>query len=184
MDAHPRPVPSPAGSTATRTEPASRLALARHRVKSYTPCSYAQPPIRHRWPVRRVRTHRRQVVAIIAAAIAYSWWASGLHPFTATCYVAVGLPTAVVIWLVIARPTDRTQPVTLRRALPWLVLVATGVVLEIAGLALGGRSANVPTLSTVIDHALPSHGVRFVLYLAWLATAASMVRTGPTASCR
>ena len=135
--------------------------------------------VRHRWLVRRVRAFRRQVVAIVAAASAYSWWASGLEPFTATCYVAVSLPIALVIGLVIFRPTGRTQPVTVRQALPWLVLVAAGVVLEIAGLALGGRSASVPTLSTVIDHALSSHAVRFVLFLAWLATAVPMVRPGP-----
>jgi hypothetical protein len=41
--------------------------------------------------------------------------------------------------------------------------------LEVAGLALGGRSSAVPTLSTVVDHALAWHAVRFVLFLAWLA---------------
>ena len=47
------------------------------------------------------------------------------------------------------------------------ILLAVG--LEAVGLALGGRSAGVPTLSTVIDHALGRHGVRFVLFLGWLA---------------
>jgi hypothetical protein len=57
----------------------------------------------------------------------------------------------------------------LRSTFPWVVLLLLAVGLEVAGLALGGRSTEVPTLSTVIDHALGWHGVRLALFLGWLA---------------
>jgi hypothetical protein len=41
--------------------------------------------------------------------------------------------------------------------------------IEAAGLALGGKSAQVPTISTVVDHAIAWHFVRFVLFAGWLA---------------
>jgi hypothetical protein len=40
--------------------------------------------------------------------------------------------------------------------------------LEGLGLALGGRSKTVPTLSTVIDHALAWHALRLILFCGWL----------------
>lgn len=61
---------------------------------------------------------------------------------------------------------DRLQ---LRRTFPWVVLVLVAVGLEATGLALGGRSEAVPTLSTVVDHALAWHVVRFVLFCGWIA---------------
>jgi hypothetical protein len=68
--------------------------------------------------------------------------------------------------------------VGLRWVLPWLLvaLVATGF--EGLGLALGGRSATVPTMSTVIDHALAWHALRLVLFCGWLLIgSAPVIRT-------
>jgi hypothetical protein len=45
------------------------------------------------------------------------------------------------------------------------------VALESLALALGGRSAAVPTLSTVVDRALVWHLARFGLLCLWLAAA-------------
>ena len=82
------------------------------------------------------------------------------------------LPTASAHsdWCLDGRGRRRAQPrigeaITPRRGLPWLLiaLVATG--LEGIGLALGGESASVPTLSTVIDHVLAWHLVRMVILL-------------------
>ena len=44
-----------------------------------------------------------------------------------------------------------------------------GIGLEGVGLTLRVGSAEVPTLSTVVDHALVRHGHRFVLCCGWLA---------------
>jgi hypothetical protein len=55
--------------------------------------------------------------------------------------------------------------------MPWVALLALAVGLEAAGLALGGRSTTVPTVSTVIDRTMVWHISRFVLFAAWLAVA-------------
>ncbi len=115
-------------------------------------------------------------IAVFAAVAVYAWWAAGLAPFTATAYTAVALPVvglAVAAFVLPdgARSGTPGGPDAPPRygALPWVALLLAAVALETAGLALGGRSSNVPTLSTVIDHALAWHGVRFALFLAWLA---------------
>ncbi|MCQ4118126.1 hypothetical protein [Rhodococcus tibetensis] len=64
---------------------------------------------------------------------------------------------------------------TLLSVLPWLILLVLAVGLEGVGLALGGRSTSVPTLSTVIDYALAWHPVRFVLFCGWLAVGGAPV---------
>lgn len=113
--------------------------------------------------------------ASAVAAGAYGWWASGLRPFTWTAYAAVGLLVAVVSGTAIARRGSRAASdasgttVNLRRAWPWIALCAAAVVLEVVGLALGGRSAAVPTLSTVVDRALAPRAARCAMYVAWLA---------------
>jgi len=111
--------------------------------------------------------------------VAYGWWATGLEPFTATAYAAVAV-SAVALVLVSYRvaPTgsaaggerrDAAPRLAVGRLWPWLVLGALAVALEVVGLALGGRSPTVPTLSTFTDHALAWHGTRLALFLAWLA---------------
>jgi hypothetical protein len=116
------------------------------------------------------------VAGAVAAALA-AWWATGLPPFSITAYVAVGLPAAALLAVVVGRSLGLGHSMakpgraifTLRSVFPWLVLLALGLGLETLGLALGGRSAGVPTLSTVVDHALAWHGLRFVLFCGWLA---------------
>jgi hypothetical protein len=119
-------------------------------------------------------------MGVLAAVAAYSWWATGLAPFTTSSYVAVFLPVAGLATAACVLPSpSRSASRSDRpgrpggspwyRALPWVALLVVAFALEAAGLALGGRSSAVPTLSTVVDHALAWHAVRFVLFLAWLA---------------
>jgi hypothetical protein len=112
-------------------------------------------------------------IAAVAGVAAYAWWAAGLAPFTSTAYVAVALPVAGVAVSAVLIPTGPRSPRSAGRpaygALPWVGLLVVAVALEATGLALGGRSSAVPTLSTVVDHALAWQGVRFVLFVAWLA---------------
>ena len=114
-----------------------------------------------------------------AAAVVYAWWATGTTPFTARSYAAVGIPVAIVAAVSLTPwPTARAaapppddgphQSGALHRSLPWLVIAAVGAGLEGAALALGGRFAAIPTLSTVVDHALGHHVARCALFLAWL----------------
>ncbi len=123
----------------------------------------------------------------VVIAVAYAWWATGVAPFTARAYLAVGIPAAALLalaafapWLGRTPPPNDARPPgaigpsrgersQLRRSLPWLALFLVAAGLEGAGLALGGRSEAVPTVSTVIDHALARHTVRFALFCAWLA---------------
>ena len=119
-------------------------------------------------------------LAVGAVVAVYAWWATGLPPFTAGASLAVGLPVLALIGVALAvgprrhggsgpsnRPTS--DPTGLRTAFPWLMILLAALTLEGVGLALGGRSAAVPTLSTVVDHALAWHAVRFALFCGWLA---------------
>ena len=114
-----------------------------------------------------VVTTRRLLGLVVggAAACAYAWWATGLAPFTTTATVAVAVPVLGFGVAAVATWPSRGAPPPWpgwARAWPWAVLVVLAVGLEVVGLALGGRSAGVPTLSTVVDRAL-----------AWLAVAAA-----------
>ena len=110
-----------------------------------------------------------------AAASVYAWWATGTQPFTLIAYVAVGIPVILAGAVALGRPASRvtSPPPTLDgglwRAAPWIVILALAVGLECTALALGGRSPDVPTLSTVVDHALGRHALRFLLFWGWLA---------------
>jgi DMSO reductase anchor subunit len=63
----------------------------------------------------------------------------------------------------------RAGNATFANIAPWLLLLLAAVVLEVIGLALGGRSSTVPTLSTVVDHLLVRHVGRWLLYVTWMA---------------
>jgi len=128
------------------------------------------------------RSSSRLVLVVLLAVCGYSWWFTGLRPFTTTAYLALGLPVvALVAVMVIAsrlpdhvsaehleRHQSNVPALNLHRLLPWVTILLIAIGLEVAGLALGGRSKSVPTVSTVIDHALAWHGVRFLLFGAWL----------------
>jgi hypothetical protein len=60
-----------------------------------------------------------------------------------------------------------------RWALPWLLVALAAAGLEGLGLALGGRSKTVPTLSTMIDHALAWHALRLILFCGASTSAGS-----------
>jgi len=118
-------------------------------------------------------------VGIGVAAAFYAWWATGVPSFSLRAYIAVGLPTLMLLVATIIGPASGRVEATSAtfhggsyrppRVFPWVILLALAVTLEGLGLALGGRSQAVPTLSTVIDHSLSRHVVRFILFCAWLA---------------
>ena len=117
------------------------------------------------------------LVGIGVAAVLYAWWATGVPPFTLRAYIAVGLPALMLLVAAIIGPASGPVESSSatgaayrpRRVFPWVILLVLAVSLEGLGLALGGRSQAVPTLSTVTDHALSRHFVRFILFCAWLA---------------
>jgi hypothetical protein len=112
----------------------------------------------------------------------YAWWASGVRPFTTLAYVLIALPSLLVVVAYLSLGAlspgrsdvtryyrERADGITLKNVAPWLVVVALVVALEVVGLALGGRSRDVPTLSTTVDHLLIWHWGRWLLYVAWLS---------------
>lgn len=117
------------------------------------------------------------VKSVVVVLAAYAFWATGLRPFTAPAYLAVGIPVLVLACgaVVDDRRVPPTPRVTLRSVWMWLALLTVALGLEVVALALGGRSASVPTLSTVIDYALTRHVVRFVLFCGWLALGAAPI---------
>jgi hypothetical protein len=126
-------------------------------------------------PVPAVRSALGRI-AFVTCIAAYAYWATGLRPFTLSCYVTVGIPVAVVGSVVVRAgrgpaggPQRRdADAIALRCLPPWLLVALIASGREGLGLALGGRSTAVPTLSTVIDHALAWHAARVVLFCGWL----------------
>jgi hypothetical protein len=123
----------------------------------------------------------KRVTVVVVLVIAYAWWDTGVAPFTSLSYSLIAVPSIVAVALYASRGafarhrTDitnyyrsRTRHVSLSSIAPWLVVLLGAATLEVVGLALGGQSTSVPTLSTTVDHLLERHWERCVLYTAWL----------------
>jgi hypothetical protein len=132
----------------------------------------------------------REATALVIGigAVGYAWWATGLRPFTRSADVAIAIPVfllAVAAWGKTPRSSGGASRFIRKGAvgspsrygaLPWIALGLLAVALEVLGLALGGRSRVVPTLSTVADQALAWHVSRWVVFILWLAAGAWPVR--------
>jgi hypothetical protein len=128
-------------------------------------------------PSRRVARY----LAVCVCAAAYAWWATGIRPFGRSADVAIAIPAALLVVAAWWQPaplgagtgglgeTRAGESTPRHGALLWVVLGLAAVGLEVAGLALGGRSRSVPTLSTVADQALAWHATRWLVFLLWLA---------------
>ena len=128
-------------------------------------------------------------IATLVVLGGYSWLTAGVAPFTATSYVLVAIPCAVVVVAyavgggftsarvdVRASYEEGSSHVTLASVIPWIALLLAVVVVELLGLALGGRSTSVPTLSTTIDHLLAHQWERALVCLAWLVVGVASLR--------
>ena len=100
-----------------------------------------------------------------------------MRPFTASAYVLVAVPTLAALALYAGvggfRParediTSYYRQRSSRRVGAWAVVFVLALTLECVGLALGGHSKSVPTLSTTLDHLLVNHWGRWALFVAWL----------------
>lgn len=114
--------------------------------------------------------------AVLAAGL-YAWWATSVRPFSVGAYTLLALPALGALALyaraggfspsrddIDAYYRQHASP----RVAPWVVVLALAVALESVGLALGGRSTSVPTLSTTFDHLVVVYWGRWLLFLAWL----------------
>lgn len=118
---------------------------------------------------------------MVGVTAGYSWFSAGVSPFTVLSYVLVALPCSLFIIAYIrmgglstdhrdvSAPFQRkSDDTTLAAVAPWIALLSAAVVLEAVGLLLGGRSTNVPTLSSAVDHLLAFRWERCLLFMAWL----------------
>lgn len=133
---------------------------------------------------------RRSVGALFAfGALGYAWFAASVTPFSVAAYAVLAGPSATALVLygvlggfspsrvdVTSYYRKRSSSVSLAPVAPWLVVALGALALESIALALGGRSASVPTLSTTIDHVLTVRAGRFALYAIWLAVGANPLR--------
>jgi hypothetical protein len=122
----------------------------------------------------------RNASAWVAIAVVYAALAARFVPLTWPSMLATVPPAAVVCWIGLRRRTVQAGPavaVSPSGVLPWVVVAAFAIVLEIAALVNSPRE-DFPTLSSLISPlaADPAGWYRFGGYLAWFALAAWLVR--------
>jgi hypothetical protein len=121
----------------------------------------------------RTRRVSWRVVAVVAAALVYSWIASGLRPFTHPEAVAVSIPLVVAgIALLRSQRAIRTAPaaheeVTRRGTWVWAALFVALVAWELISFRLSPRVDH-PTLSSISDWVMSIHPGRFAVFAIWL----------------
>jgi hypothetical protein len=121
----------------------------------------------------RTRRVSWRVVAVVAAALVYSWIASGLRPFTHPEAVAVSIPLVVAaIALLRSQRAIRTAPaaheeVARRGTWVWAALFVALVAWELISVALTPRVDH-PTLSSMSDWVMSIHPGRFAVFAIWL----------------
>jgi hypothetical protein len=121
-------------------------------------------------------THRAprvswRVVAVVAGALAYSWIASGLRPFTHPEAVAVGIPIIVAGIATLRsafRPRDAAVPESRRGIWVWRGLLGAFLVWELISYRSSPR-VDYPTFSSITDTIMSTHPGRFAMFAVWLA---------------
>jgi hypothetical protein len=121
-------------------------------------------------------THRAprvswRVVAVVAAALVYSWIASGLRPFTHPEAIAVGIPiiaAGVAMLLPGRRAGHSATPESRRGVLVWRGLLAAFLIWELISYRSSPRE-DFPTFSSITDTIMSTHPGRFALFALWLA---------------
>lgn len=121
-------------------------------------------------------THRAprvswRVVAVVAAALVYSWIASGLRPFTHPEAIAVGIPiivAGVAMLLPGRRAGQAAAPESRRGVLVWRGLLAAFLIWELISYRSAPRE-DFPTFSSITDTIMSTHPGRCALFAVWLA---------------
>ena len=136
----------------------------------------------------RSREGHAALISLLVIGLAYSWSATGVRPFSAPAYtyLAVASLSALVLFGSLGGFSTRddvrryyryrARGTSLKSTAGWIIVALCAVALECVGLALGGRSSSVPTLSTTVDHLLVNHWARTALFFAWLLVGASPLR--------
>jgi hypothetical protein len=112
---------------------------------------------------------------VVAAVVAYAWWAVSLAPFSAeatAAVVAAGGVAAAAGWRWMRPLRHLGEPPT---TLPWVVLLVAGAAWQLAAYLQAPRKAH-PTISALANAAFDSHPTRAVAFLLWLAVAVHLAR--------
>jgi hypothetical protein len=112
------------------------------------------------------------------ALLLFSWWATGLPPFTGTAYaVVVGAGAIAMAW---GARRPRRPPVRAWPAgglLVWAALAVSLAAWQVAAFVQHPRAVH-PTLSSMANTALDPQPVRAVALALWLVLAARLARPG------
>ncbi|MGH8993662.1 MAG: hypothetical protein ACRDZ7_19290 [Acidimicrobiia bacterium] len=110
-----------------------------------------------------------------AALLAFSWWATGIPPFTGVAYaVVVGSGTAAMAWGVRhSRPPERAWAA--RGLLGWAALGTVLVIWQVGAFVQHPRFEH-PTLSSMANVVLEPQPVRALALALWLAAAYHLAR--------
>ena len=120
-----------------------------------------------------VSARRIAIRALFAAgALAYGVAAISVRAFTDAAYVVLAVPiAALTVLALVPRPgAPGTRGLARWRGLlPGIALVVAAIGIEIGALALGGRDAHLPTLSTMLDDLTPDRALRYLGFEVWFA---------------
>jgi len=118
------------------------------------------------------------VAAVVAGALAYSWIASGLRPFTHPEAVAVAIPIIVAGIATLRlgrRARDAAVPESRRGTWVWRGLLGAFLVWELISYRSSPR-VDYPTVSSIADAIMSTHPGRFAMFAVWLAVGYGMFR--------
>jgi hypothetical protein len=132
---------------------------------------------------------RGEAALLVICVLVYAWFATGVRSFSTSAYVVLAVPSLSALLFygalggfslrrnaVTTYYRSRSSAVSWQSAAPWVIVAVLAIALEALGLAIGGRSADVPTLSTTVDHLVVDRGGRFALLVLWLAVGACPLR--------
>lgn len=121
---------------------------------------------------------RRTLIAV--AGLVFALGIAATAPFQRGSLLVVSAAAVVVLFVGLRRPVGgSTAPITIRAALPWIVLFLCWCAWEVA-MYYAGNSPEWPTMSILSDRVFDQPAGRFCGGLAWYWGAVWLVRaTGP-----
>ncbi|MDA8312027.1 MAG: hypothetical protein M0Z46_15750 [Actinomycetota bacterium] len=125
-------------------------------------------------------------IGALAVAALYAALASGAKPFTLPADAAVSIPSAVFAGALVLerlrpeagpwRRIERARPDGGGTAVPWLIVIALLVGVELASYFHGGPRAAYPTLSSGLDALFRYRAAKAAGWFVWLTAGWYLVR--------